>query len=61
MASGRVRRRKGSTEEGGRGVNVHLIRIRHMAYGAERVTGPAMIHLRGKGEAALRHHDIIGG
>lgn len=35
---------------GGRGeggLNVHLIRIRHMAYGAESVTGPAMTHLRG--------------
>lgn len=39
--------RTGWKEKGRGGLNVHLIRIRHMAYGAERVTGPAMTHLRG--------------
>lgn len=46
------RRRKESS--GGKGLNVHLIRIRHMACGAKRVTGPAMSHLRGSGAATLK-------
>lgn len=38
------------------GLNVHLIRIRHMAYGAEMVTGLAMTHLKG---AERQHSDIM--
>lgn len=52
-------RRKESGRGGGEGLNVHLIRIRHMACGAERVTGPAMSHLGGAARQHSGRHEII--